>query len=164
MIHMLVGARCTPTAAAQALAGAISQDRSLESLALAFNICGSNGFTDEAGVALAEALTASKNLRTFTLTHAMLRVNTSLVLKLPPFESAGGGDEGLVDSSRNQMRIEQELNRVGHGRLLSSRQTPIREWVDALHELDSSNVEGKPAFSVSCLYSSIRLNPATCVS
>jgi hypothetical protein len=64
---------------------------------------------------------------------AMLRVNTSLFLNLPPFNDRAG-DQRLVDS-RNQMRIEQRLNHLGRGGLLSSIQTPRKEWVDALSEL-----------------------------
>jgi hypothetical protein len=143
-----------------------------------------NGFTDEAGMALVEALTVNKTLLTINLStfvrpgqkmqhaatlgapayeafSAMLRVNTSLVLKLPPFETAGA-DERLVDS-RNQMRIEQRLNHDGRGRLLSSSQTPRKEWVDALNELNSSNVDEPPKFNVSCLYSLLRLNPSVCL-
>ena len=62
------------------------------------------------------------------------------------------------------MRIEQRLNEVGRGRLLSSSQTPRKEWVDALNELNSGNVDETPEFIVSCLYSLLRLNPATCMS
>jgi hypothetical protein len=147
-----------------------------------------NGFTDEAGVALAEALTVNKTLReiqlcaydVFTGTplpnpdslgaqayetfSAMLRVNTSLVLELPPFflaagaDGADGADERLLES-RTQMVIEQRLNHVGRGRLLASRQTTRKEYVDALHELSSYNVDDSPALKVSCLYSLLRLHP-----
>jgi hypothetical protein len=82
----------------------------------------------------------------------MLRVNTSPVLELPPFNDTFI-DERLIDS-RNQMRIEQVLNLVGRGRLLSSRQTTRKELVDALHKLNSySNVDESPEFSGSCMYS-----------
>jgi hypothetical protein len=50
--------------------------------------------------------------------------------KIPPFDNAVG-DQRLIDS-RNQMRIEQRLNGVGRGSLLSSSQTAREEWVDAL--------------------------------
>jgi hypothetical protein len=92
---------------------------------------------------------------------AMLRVNTSLVLNLLPFEDAGG-DQKLVDS-RNQMRIQQSLNYVGRGKLLSSSQTTREEWVDALNELNSRNVDESPELNVSCLYSLLRLNPSFCL-
>ncbi len=88
----------------------------------------------------------------------MLRVNTSLPLKLPPLESAVA-DERLIDS-RNQMLIEQRLNKVGRGRLLASRQTTREQYVDALHELKSYNADDSPAFQVSCLYSLLRLKPS----
>jgi hypothetical protein len=78
-------------------------------------------------------------------------------MKLPPFKTAGA-DERLRES-RKQMVIEQRLNQVGRGRLLS-RQTTREEWADALHELNSYNVNDSPAFRVSCLYSLLRLNPS----
>ncbi len=147
-----------------------------------------NDFTDEAGVALAEALTAHKTLREIKLSLfteqpsrqvqgadalsapaydtfcTMLRVNTSLVLEFHRFIDSTG-DKRLVDS-RNQMRIEQRLNKVGRGRLLSSSQTPREEWVDALNhmnELNSSDVDESPEFNVSCLYSLLLLNPSVCL-
>jgi hypothetical protein len=94
---------------------------------------------------------------------AMLRVNTSLVLELPPFE-INGVNERLLES-RKQMVIEQRLNQVGRGSLLSSsRQTTRGDYVDALKELNSCNVDDSPAFQVSCLYSLLRLHPAVCMS
>jgi hypothetical protein len=165
------------TQAVKAIASAIRLDRTLEDLTLYMR----NDFNDEMGVVLAEALTVNTTLRKLTLAgygnvhyyatfgapvceafSAMLRLNTSLVLKLPPFNDAGG-NQRLVDS-HNQMRIEQGLNEGGRGRLLSSSQTPRKEWVDALNELNSSNVDEIPEFNVSCLYSLLRLNPATCMS
>jgi hypothetical protein len=167
------------TEAVKAVASAIRLDYNLESLYLQME----NDFTDEAGVALAEALTVNKTLRKITVFvppsrqlqdadalrapaydafSAMLRVNTSLVLKLPPFDDSVG-DEMLVDS-RNQMRIEQGLNHVGRGRLLSSSQTTRKEWVDALHELSCyCSVHETPEFNVSCLYSLVQLHPDVCM-
>jgi hypothetical protein len=81
--------------------------------------------------------------------------------KIPPFDNAVG-DQRLIDS-RNQMRIEQRLNGVGRGSLLSSSQTAREEWVDAL-ELQSYSVDESPEFSVSCLYSLLQLYPAICMS
>jgi hypothetical protein len=158
------------TEAIKAIASAIRLNRNLESLVL-HQV--NNDLTDEAGVAFAEALTVNRTLREIILSghkntlstraydafSAMLRVNTSLILELPPFR---GGNDRIVDS-RNQVRIEQRLNHVGRGRLLSSSQTPREEWVDALTELNSSNVDESPDFNVSCLYSLLRLNPATCM-
>jgi hypothetical protein len=169
------------TEAVKVLASAIQLDRNLTHLHLAME----RGFTDEAGVALAEALTANKTLRWVTLDiiklppgrqvqdeaalgavaydafSAMLRVNTSLRLDVPSFDDAGV-DERLVDS-RSQMRIELRLNQVGRGRLLSSSQKPRKKWVNALNKVNSSNVDESPEFNVSCLYSLLRLNPATCM-
>jgi hypothetical protein len=180
-LAMYPSSSSSTTEAVKAIASAIQVDRNLESLDLQME----NGFTDEAGVALAEALTVNKTLRKITLSDehvpgvqvqdedalsapayeafcTMLRVNTSLVLELPPFKTTGA-DERLVDS-RNRMRIEQGLNHVGRGRLLASRQTTRKEWMDALNELNSSNVDESPEFNVSCLYSLLRLNPETCMS
>jgi hypothetical protein len=93
----------------------------------------------------------------------MLRVNTSLLLKLPQIETDGANAELL--ESRNQMVIEQRLNEVGRGRLLASRQTTKEEYVDSLHELGSYDVGDSTAFQVSCLYSLLRLNPSViCMS
>jgi hypothetical protein len=125
-------------------------------------------------VALAEALTINKTLckivlsrattvgsKTYEAFSAMLRVNTNLVLKLPPFEYGGEGESFL--ECRNQMRIEQRLNQVGRGRLLSSIHTRRDEYVDSLHELNTYNADDSPAFQVSCLYSLLRLKPAVCM-
>jgi hypothetical protein len=105
------------TEAAKAIASAIRLDRNLEVIALQME----NGFADEAGVALAEALPVNKTLRKIHLSIrpvftgnplqnldalgayeefvAMLRGNTSLVLTLPPFRSAGG-DQRLLESRK----------------------------------------------------------------
>jgi hypothetical protein len=170
--------RSEVTQAVQALASAIELDCNLEYLYLQVG----NGCTDEAGVALAKALTVNKTLRMISLSGtvygaesyeafaAMLRVNTSLVLVLPPLDDTGDADERLCQS-RDQMRIEQRLNRVGRGRLLASSQTTKEEWVDALHKFSSNDVhdESDPyrlsgkfdsdAFRLGCLFSLFRLNP-----
>jgi hypothetical protein len=176
-LDMLQSSFFEATKAVKAIASAIRLDHNLERLKLyLLNI----DFMKEAVVVLAAALTVNKTLRRITLDlrpsrrpidvlsapvydafSAMLRVNTSLVLNLPPFEDAGG-DQRLIDS-RNQMRIEHGLNHVGRGKLIVSRQTPRKEWVDALSDLNSKNVDERPEFNVSCLYSLLRLNPATCM-
>jgi hypothetical protein len=103
------------TEAITAVASAIQLDRNLEHITLMMD----NSFTDEAGVALAEALIVNQNLRKITLSFpyqarntfgipacealsATLRVNTRLVMELPPFET-DGLNERLLES-RNQMR------------------------------------------------------------
>jgi hypothetical protein len=169
------------TEAVKAVASAIQLDCNLEHLRLHTE----NGFTDEAGVALAKALTVNKTLRMVILStvqpvhgrdvhnkatlgaksyeafSVMLRTNTNLNLELPPFENAGA-DEKLSESFL-QLLIEQQLNQAGRGRLLASSQTTKEEWVDALHELNSCNVDFPPAFQVSCLFSLLRLHPDTCM-
>jgi hypothetical protein len=166
----------------KAVASAIRLDRSsLEYLTLEMK----KYFTNAAGVALAKALMVNTTLCELTLTLdpvrrridlqkvdamsapaydafcAMLRVNTGLTLELPPFDDAGG-DEKLIDSV-NRMRIEQELNGVGRGSLLSSIQTPREDWVEAMDALNYSNEDETPEFNVSCLYSLLRLNPSVCL-
>jgi hypothetical protein len=176
-LTMIEGTTSEDTDAVQKIANAIRFDSKLERLTLKME----NGFTDEAGVALAEALTVNITLRRVDLLDnvvlhhllpdkatlgaqsyeafsAMLRVRTSLVLKVPASEAAGA-DETLKNYV-NQMIIEQRLNEVGRGRLLSSRQTTKEEWVNALHELNSYNADDSPAFEVSCLYSLLRSNPS----
>jgi hypothetical protein len=187
-LGMLQGSISDTTEAVIVVASAIRLDQNLKSITLQME----NGYTDEAGVALAEAFTINKTLRQVLLgvvpvrrhVHqvqnrdhlgaqayeafsCMLRVNTSLVLRLPPFERAGS-DERLR-KSRQQMAIEQRLNRVGRGRLVASIQAIKEEWVDALHGLNSYKVNDShsPAFRVSCLYSLLRLNPSAlfvCIS
>jgi hypothetical protein len=167
--------RSEASKAIQAVLRAIRWDSNLEHLALEMGY----GFTNEAGVALAEALTVNTTLRmislngllvydevgapTYEAISAMLRVNTSLVLKLPPFKTDGADAKPL--ESRNQMVIEQRLNQVGRGKLLTPRLTTREVFIDALHELGSYDVDDSPAFQVSCLYSLLRLNPSViCVS
>jgi hypothetical protein len=157
------------------------QDSNLECLELRME----SGFTDDAGVALAEALAVNKTLLAIKLADivradhrvhnkdalgaqaykafsAMLRANTSLILKLPWLDTAGG-DQRVIES-RKQMGIEQRLNKVGRGTLLSSSsQTTRGAWVDAMHKLNTTNAYDTPAFQVSCLYSLLRLNPAVCM-
>jgi hypothetical protein len=141
-----------------------------------------DGFTDEAGVALADALTSNKTLHELKLNDnlfarnavdtkaslgaqaykafgAMLRVNTCIKLDLPVLD-ADVVDQRLVDS-RNQMLIEQRLNAIGRGKLLASSQTPKEKWVNALQELNTPN--GDDLFEVGCQYSLLRLNPSVCL-
>jgi hypothetical protein len=187
-LAMLQVTRSEATEAVKAVARAILLDQHLEHLTLKME----NGFTDEAGVALAEALlTVNKTLRKITLSvdffidyfddprphktdtlgvqayeafSAMLRVNTSLVLELPPFEFETDGVDERLFESYNQMVIECRLNQVGRGRLMASRQTTRQEYTDALNGLNSDSVDDPPAFRVSCLYSLLRLHPAVCMS
>jgi hypothetical protein len=174
-LGMVQSSSSEATEAVKALASAIKLDRNVEHLTLRME----NGFTDEAGVALAEALTVNKTLRvvkigdtlrpdylvynkdtfgapTYDALSAMLRVNTGVRVGLPKSRSAGS-DQRLRES-RRQMIIEQRLNLVGRGKLLASSQMIKEEWVDALHELNAANAS--PAHTVSCQYSLLRLNPA----
>jgi hypothetical protein len=163
----VIQAAASAISAIQQLDYGPSSNGNLEHLTLGVE----GGFTDETGVALAQALTVNQTLRTIALTEAtnfgvpayvalsaMLRVNTSLVLELPPLENADA-DEKLRES-RDQLRMEDRLNQVGRGRLLSSHLTTRDEWVDALHELSSNTLDNSPSFQVSCLYSLLRSNPS----
>jgi hypothetical protein len=173
---MLQNSSSEATEALQAVASAIRIDRKLEHITLKME----NGFTDEAGVVLAEALTVNKTLRKIKLAvsmrpnfrvrnkahlgvHAyeaicaMLRTNTNLWLSVPPLCTTSSRDERIIES-RKQMRIEQRLNTVGRGTLLSSSNTPREAWVDALQELNSKNIDDP--LKVSCLYSLLQSSPA----
>jgi hypothetical protein len=171
-LSMVQCARSEATEAVKAVASAIRLDRNLEHL----HLLTQSGFTDEAGVALAEALTVNTTLRqvkfsaashqttfgaqSYEAFAAMLRVNANLILELPRFVTAVP-DERLVNHY-NQMGIEQRLNQVGRGRLLASNETTREEWVDTLHELSSSNslgLDDSPALRINCLYSLLLLNP-----
>jgi hypothetical protein len=185
-LRILQGTIAEATEAFKAVASAIQMDRNLKRLNLNMDA----GFTDAVGVALAEALTVNKTLRKIKLSvknvhgstspnkaalgapvyealSAMLRVNTSLILKLTPLKTdeTDVANERLIQSY-NQMIIEQLLNRFGRGRLLtSSNHTTREDWVNALHELSiyPNNVNDAGAFQVSCLYSLLRLQPAICM-
>jgi hypothetical protein len=183
---MHLGGISDTTEAVKAVASAIRLDYNLLCLFLEMD----NGFTDEAGVALAEALRVNKTLRKITLSvgsvhtgnrlsnkaaldapaygtfNAMLRVKTSLVVELPPFEIDGVNERIL--ESRKQVLIEQRLNQVNRGRLLASRQTTREEYVDALNDLNSYNNndndddddDDPSVLQVGCINSLLRLNPS----
>jgi uncharacterized protein YoaH (UPF0181 family) len=105
ILWMVRGSSSEAIEAVKAVASAIREDHHLESLVLKME----GGFTDEAGVALAGALTINKTLRMVLLDDdlfvsdpdhtkaslggeayeafgAMLRVNTSIKLDLPTFD------------------------------------------------------------------------------
>jgi hypothetical protein len=168
------------TPAVKAIATAIRRDSNLEGLSLIMN----KGFSNEAGMALAEALAVNTHLRVVCLADtgnhlyqmhdaavlgasayeafgAMHRVNTNLILELPPYVNLIG-DERRLDHY-NQMRIEQRLNSAGRGTLFSVVHSPREEWVNALHELNTASGNESPAFHISCLYSLLRLNPNVCL-
>jgi hypothetical protein len=177
ILAILEGTSSEATKAVKAIASAIRRDHIMKRLDLEVE----NGFTDEAGVALAKALTVNKTLREIKMTDvartsdqarkkahlgaqayeafsAMLRANTRLLIfELPPLDTAGG-DQRVLDS-RDQMLIEQCLNKAGRGELLSSSQTTRATWVDALQKLIVTTGDATPAFHVSCLYSLLRLKP-----
>jgi hypothetical protein len=146
-LTLLEDTRSKATEAIKAVASAIQLDRNLVELTLEIK----NGFTDEEGVALAEALTVNTTLNLVVLAiyspsdemsnaailgapaykafAAMLRINTNLFLELPEFETAGS-DERLLDlESWKHMHIEQRLNEVGRKRLLASKHPTKAEWV-----------------------------------
>jgi hypothetical protein len=170
------GAPFEANEAVQAVASAIQLDHNLKILSLRMV----DRFTDEAGVALAEALAVNTTLRKIILffhrmdastfpniaalsapvykaLSSMLRVNTSLILDVR-LSTIDGANETLRES-RDQLRIEQQVNLVGRGKLLASSQTTREQWANALHVLTSRNVDEPPAFQVSCVYSVLRSNP-----
>jgi hypothetical protein len=171
ILAILEGTRSEATKAVKAIASAIRRDHIMKRLDLEVQ----NGFTDEAGMALAEALTVNTTLRAIKLTNnarlsdqtrnkahlgaqayeafsAMLRVNTRrLIFELSLLDTAGG-DQRVLDS-RDQMLIEQCLNKAGRGELLSSSQTTRATWVDALQKLIVTTGDDTPAplsMSVAC--------------
>jgi hypothetical protein len=171
------GTRSEATEAIKAVASAIRMDCKMESLVLRIEeVC----FSDEAGVVLAEALAVNKTLRKIIIIlfentlgalvyeafSVMLRANAKLAMEFPLFRTAGANER--LHESREQMAIEQRLNQVGRGKLLASTQTTRGEWLDALNELNSTNVEDSPlanvddshACQVGCLYRLLRLNPS----
>ncbi len=93
------------TEAVKALASAIQLDRNLERLNLEVVV---KGPTEDAFLALAEALTVNTTLRTFSLSGTvhgfqsyeavakMLRGNTSLVLEVPLFYRGDAGGKGIL--------------------------------------------------------------------
>jgi hypothetical protein len=180
--------RC-PYSGAVALARVLGQNRHLESLTLQIG----TGFTDDVGVALAETLEVNTTLQELVLVEQwdhgivtvdnmcipayqalrkMLRVNTSVVLKLPVRLDVTDHrwiDDPPTDSARpyyDRMRIEMRLNAAGRGRLmLAGSQVSRAAWVNTLHELiaqeddDNHDVDD---LRVDCLYTLLKLNPSLC--
>jgi hypothetical protein len=175
VLEMYRGSSERDTAAVKAIAEAIRRDDNLEGLFLIMRR--SSNFSNDAIVALAEALTVNTRLHVVRLHDtyglgapayeafgAMHRVNTNISLELSPYVNDIGDERRL--ELYNQMRIEQRLNSAGRGTLLSVDHSPREEWVHALHELNATNANANesPAFEISCLYSLLRLNPNVCSS
>jgi hypothetical protein len=130
------------TASVKAIATAIRRDDNLEGLFLIMN----NLLSNEASVALAEALTVNTKLRVVRLAdtdalgapayqafRAMHRVNTNVNLELSP-RVTDIGDERQFDIY-NQMRIEQQVNSAARGTLFSVEHSlREEEWVNALEQ------------------------------
>jgi hypothetical protein len=85
---------------------------------------------------------ATLGAQAYVAYSAMLRANTSLLLKPPPFETAGADE--MLRESRNQLTIEQRLNSVVSGRLLASSKTTGEMWVAVLRKSNSYNVDDSP--------------------
>jgi hypothetical protein len=133
---------------------------------------------DEVSLAFANALRTNTCLRYLTLSYSglsvraneafstMLRENTNVVVNIERGTLQPG--DPTFDSFQ-QVRIEQLLNQVGRGGLLSLSQTST-EWVDALNELNLLSkctcpcspciCHNTPAFHVSCMYSLLRMYPS----
>jgi hypothetical protein len=144
--------RC-PGSGAGSLARVVGQNRHLLSLTLRVG----TGFTDALGIALAQALQVNTSLKELVLVgewdygfrttdhmnipayqalRKMLRVNTSVVLKVPALDSRWNPD--LVDIVRpyhDRMLIEMRLNAAGRGKLMLGSQASKVKWVNTLHEL-----------------------------
>jgi hypothetical protein len=170
--------RC-PGAGAISLARAVEQNRHLLSLTLRVR----TGFPDAVGVALAQALQVNTSLKELVLVdqwdfgfrttdhlnisaheafRKMLRMNTSVVLKVPPRCSPDSID--MVRPYYDRMLIEMRLNAAGRGKLmLPGSQASKAKWVNTLHELIVQD-DGKSDddLQVDCLYTLLKLNPSIC--
>jgi hypothetical protein len=169
--------RC-PGIGALSLARAVGQNRHLQSLTLRLG----TGFTDDLGVALAQALQVNTSLKELILVDQwdygfrttdhmniaayqalrnMLRVNTSVVLKIPNFDTRWS--PGLADSlvrSYYRMLIEMRLNAAGRGGLMLGSQASKAAWVRTLHELIVQDNDDDS--QVDCLFTLLKLNPSIC--
>jgi hypothetical protein len=178
--------RC-PGSSAVALARAVGQNHHLESLTLQLG----TGFTDAIGVALAQALQVNTTLQELVLIEQwdngfrgtdlmdiaayqalrkMLRVNTSVVLKLPvriKVYEWGGTPPDSVRPYYDRMRIEMRLNAAGRGGLmLADSQVSRAAWVNTLHELltlDDDVHRDIDDLRVDCVYTLLKLNPSLCL-
>lgn len=158
---------------ALAAANVIQHDSVLQSLTLRV----SSGFSNDAGVAFAHALTVNTTLQELDLMEGsdahvkdrfgsesyqamaeMLKVNTDHQLIVPM--SSSPISEANVVSDYTEMVLEMELNRIGRGRL--SPAASRAEWVQGL--LDCKNVESSfaPNLDISCMFALLRLNPSVC--
>lgn len=170
--------RC-PGSGAEALARVVGQNRHLQSLTLRVG----TGFTDALGVALAQALQANTTLRELALVdqwdygfrttdhmnvssyqalRKMLRVNTSVILKVPALDFRWSSD--LVDIVRpyyDRMRIEMRLNAAGRGGLMLGSQAARAAWMNTLYEL-ITQAQVNDDLQVDCLYTLLKLNPSIC--
>jgi hypothetical protein len=95
----------------------------------------------------------------------MLRVNTSLIVDLPPvcltmlLMIQGLSTLATPDAYRAAIEGSWPLPQETIGVETDAKK---KEWVDALNALNSySNVDETPEFNISCLYSLLRLNPGT---
>jgi hypothetical protein len=169
--------RC-PGSGAVALARAVGQNRHLQSLTLRVG----TGFTDALGVALAEALQVNTTLRELVLVgewdygfrttdhmnipayqalQNMLRVNTSVILKVPALDSRWNPDlVGIVRPYYDRMLIEMRLNAAGRGGLMLGSQASKAAWVHTLNRLNGQNEDDD--LQVDCLYTLLKLNPSMC--
>jgi hypothetical protein len=164
-----------------ALATAIQQDEHLVRLRL--EMC--NGYTDDAGVALAEAMRLNTVLRHVDLDEnggcgeasgdtrntmgctaykaltAMAVTRSDLKLGVPVVDkSASTADK----EQYARMRIELRLNAVGRRQLLATSPTTREAWVNGLVKLNtrSTDAQGNRNIQVDCLYTFLLLNPTVC--
>jgi hypothetical protein len=172
--------RC-PGSGAEALARAVGHNRHLQSLTLRVG----TGFTDAVGVALAQALqvnttlqelvlvdqwdygfrtTDHMNISAYQALRKMLRVNTSVALKVPALDSRWSSD--VADTVRpyyDRMRIEMRLNAAGRGGLMMvGSQASKAAWVNTLQELIVQGDDDDDDLQVDCLYTLLKLNPSIC--
>jgi hypothetical protein len=160
------------------LAQAVKHDQHLQRLRL--EMC--NGYTDKAGVALAEAVQINTTLRLVDLDEngscgeasgdtrnsmgfSAYKAFTTMVVARSDHLELGvpAADKGASIADKDQydkMRIELRLNAVGRRQLLATSPTTRDAWVNALLELNSD--EENCDIKVDCLYTFLLLNPTVC--
>jgi hypothetical protein len=169
------------SAGAVSLARAVGLNRHIQSLTLRVG----TGFTDVLGVALAQALQVNTTLRELILVDQwdygfrttdhmniaayqalrnMLRVNTSVVLKVPALDCRWSPDlADIVRPYYDRMLIEMRLNAAGRGGLmLVGSQASRAAWVNTLHELNAQEKNDDDDLQVDCLFTLLKLNPSIC--
>jgi hypothetical protein len=165
--------------AISSLAKALGRDPHL--LRLRLEMC--NGYTDTAGVALAEAMQMNTALQHVDLDEnggcgeasgdtrnsmgvtaykaltAMAVVRSDLRLGVPVVDEHAS----VTDKEQHaKLRIELRLNAVGRRQLLVTSPTTREAWVNALLQLNADRCPEDRDIKVDCLFTFLLLNPTVC--